>query len=75
MVADAASLVSILIRSMDRPSLERALDSAAAQTHPNLELIVERRAGSRRVSLDEVNARPPAIKLRDGIARLFAPLL
>jgi len=39
------------------------------------ELIVERRAGSRRVSLDEVNARPPAIKLRDGIARLFAPLL
>jgi cardiolipin synthase len=39
------------------------------------ELIVERRAGSRRVSLDDVNARPPAIKLRDGIARLFAPLL
>ena len=39
------------------------------------QLIVERRAGSRRVSLDEVNARPPAIKLRDGIARLFAPLL
>jgi cardiolipin synthase len=39
------------------------------------ELIVERRAGSRRISLDDVNARPPAIKLRDGIARLFAPLL
>jgi cardiolipin synthase len=39
------------------------------------ELIVERRAGSRRISLDDVNARPPAIKLRDGIARLFAPLM
>jgi cardiolipin synthase len=39
------------------------------------ELIVERRAGARRISLDDVNARPPAIKLRDGIARLFAPLL
>jgi cardiolipin synthase len=39
------------------------------------ELIVERRAGARRVSLEDVNARPPAIKLRDGIARLFAPLL
>jgi cardiolipin synthase A/B len=39
------------------------------------ELIVERRAGSRRVSLEDVNARPPAIKLRDGVARLFAPLL
>jgi cardiolipin synthase len=39
------------------------------------ELIVERRTGARRISLDDVNARPPAIKLRDGIARLFAPLL
>jgi cardiolipin synthase len=38
-------------------------------------LIVERRAGARRISLDDVNSRPPAIKLRDGIARLFAPLL
>ncbi|MFL6563517.1 MAG: phospholipase D-like domain-containing protein [Burkholderiales bacterium] len=39
------------------------------------ELIVERRAGSRRLSLHDVNARPPAVKLRDGVARLFAPLL
>ena len=39
------------------------------------ELIVARRAVSRPVRLADVNARPPAIKLRDGIARLFAPLL
>jgi cardiolipin synthase len=38
-------------------------------------LIVERRAASLPVTLDDVNARPPAVKLRDGIARLFAPLL
>jgi cardiolipin synthase len=38
-------------------------------------LILERRAAARPVGLAEVNARPPAVKLRDGIARLFAPLL
>jgi cardiolipin synthase len=39
------------------------------------ELIVARRAASRPIGLADVNARPPAVKLRDGIARLFAPLL
>jgi cardiolipin synthase A/B len=39
------------------------------------ELLVARRDASRRVSLADVNSRPPAVKLRDGIARLFAPLL
>ena len=38
-------------------------------------LIVERRDASLPITLSEVNARPPAVKLRDGIARLFAPLL
>jgi cardiolipin synthase A/B len=38
-------------------------------------LLVERRADSRPVRLAEVNSRAPAIKLRDGVARLFAPLL
>lgn len=40
-------LVSILIRSMDRPSLERALDSAAAQTWPHLEIVVVAACGMR----------------------------
>jgi cardiolipin synthase len=38
-------------------------------------LLLERRAASRPVTLADVNSRPFPIKLRDGIARLFAPLL
>jgi cardiolipin synthase len=38
-------------------------------------LILERRAASRPVSLADVNSRSLPVKLRDGIARLFAPLL
>lgn len=34
------SLVSILVRSMDRPTLQRALDSVAAQDYPNVEVVV-----------------------------------
>jgi len=33
-------LVSILVRSMDRPTLQRALDSIAAQDYPNIEVVV-----------------------------------
>jgi len=33
-------LVSILVRSMDRPTLQRALDSIAAQNYPNIEVVV-----------------------------------
>ncbi|MBS0515436.1 MAG: glycosyltransferase [Proteobacteria bacterium] len=47
------ALVSILIRSMDRPTLERALDSAAAQTWPNIELVVVAACGSRHRALPE----------------------
>lgn len=32
--------VSVLIRSMDRPDLARALDSVALQTYPNIEIVV-----------------------------------
>jgi len=39
-VNESVPLVSILIRSMDRPTLQRALDSAARQTWPNLEIVV-----------------------------------
>jgi cardiolipin synthase len=39
------------------------------------ELARERRAESRPVTLEWLNARPLPVKLRDGIARLFAPLL
>ncbi|MEO8459048.1 MAG: glycosyltransferase [Dokdonella sp.] len=46
-------LVSILIRSMDRPTLDRALDSAAAQTWPNLEIVVAAACGSAHRALPE----------------------
>ena len=45
-MAAAAPLVSILIRSMDRPTLQRALHSAAAQTWPNLEIVVVAACGA-----------------------------
>ena len=44
--AAARPLVSILIRSMDRPTLARALDSAAAQSWPNIEIVVVAACGS-----------------------------
>jgi len=46
-----SSLVSILIRSMDRPTLGRALDSAAAQTWPQVEIVVVAACGSRHRAL------------------------
>ncbi len=52
-------LVSILIRSMDRPTLQRALDSAAAQTWPNLEIVVVAASGAAHRRLPDVwNGRP-----------------
>ena len=38
-------------------------------------LVLQRRAEARPVTLADVDARPFPVKLRDGVARLFAPLL
>lgn len=35
-----APLVSIIVRSMDRPSLDEALQSVADQTYPNIEIVL-----------------------------------
>lgn len=52
-------LVSILIRSMDRPTLQRALDSAAEQTWKNLEIVVVAACGkSHRPLPEEYRGRP-----------------
>lgn len=57
--SSAAPLVSILIRSMDRPTLDRALDSAAAQTWPNIEIVVVAACGNRHRALpDAWKGRP-----------------
>src|SRR4030095_5679511 len=47
-----APLVSILVRSMDRPTLPRALASVAAQDYPDIEVVVVAAAGA--------SHRPPA---------------
>jgi cardiolipin synthase len=39
------------------------------------DLIAERRDAIRRITLAEVDGRPLAIRLRDGLARLFSPYL
>lgn len=46
-------LVSILVRSMDRPTLTRALDSVAAQDDPAIEVVVVAAAGSAHRALPE----------------------
>jgi hypothetical protein len=44
-------LVSILVRSMDRPSLRRALDSIAAQDYPAIEVVVVAASGATHATL------------------------
>ncbi|MBB5208712.1 glycosyltransferase [Chiayiivirga flava] len=51
-------MVSILIRSMDRPSLQRALDSVVAQTWPSIEIVVVAASGASHRDL------PPEIRGR-----------
>ena len=38
-------------------------------------LVQARLNAARQVTMEEISARPLAIKLRDGVARLFAPFL
>lgn len=40
------ALVSVIVRSMDRPTLGQALDSIAAQTHPNIEVLLVQACGA-----------------------------
>ncbi|MDD2759952.1 MAG: glycosyltransferase [Methylomonas sp.] len=48
LVADSGDvpLVSVIIRSTDRPTLKRALDSIALQTYPNIEAVVVNAKGN-----------------------------
>ncbi len=54
-------LVSLLVRSMDRPTLFRALDSAANQTWPNIEIVVAAACGQRHQPLED-NYRGRALR-------------
>jgi len=73
-MAEAAPLVSILIRSMDRPTLERALASAAAQTWPNLEIVVVAACGAAHRALpQEFQGRPLRLVYPEPDRRLPRP--
>jgi tetratricopeptide (TPR) repeat protein len=67
-------LVSILIRSMDRPTLERALDSAAQQTWPEVEIVVVAACGARHRPLPaQHRGRPLRLVHPDPDRRLDRP--
>lgn len=67
-------LVSILVRSMDRPSLDRALDSAAAQTWSSLEIVVVAACGQAHRPLpDSWKGRPLRFVVPDPDATLSRP--
>jgi LmbE family N-acetylglucosaminyl deacetylase len=61
-------LVSIVIRSMDRPSLAQALDSVALQTYPRIEVLVVAAAGHHQ-PLPPRCGRFPLHLLMDGTRR------
>lgn len=74
MVVENKPLVSILIRSMDRPTLQRALQSAAQQTWPNIEIVVVAACGQAHRPLpDSLHGRPLRLSLPDPDRRLPRP--
>ncbi len=52
-------LVSVIVRSMDRPQLSEALDSLALQTYPNIEVVVVDAKGAGHRSLGSACGRFP----------------
>jgi GT2 family glycosyltransferase/glycosyltransferase involved in cell wall biosynthesis len=62
--APTPSLVSIIVRSMDRPTLQGALESAAAQTWPAIEVIVVDAKGPQHRELARACGRFPLRQLR-----------
>lgn len=50
-------LVSVIVRSMDRPTLSEALTSLAAQTYPNIEVLVVNAKGGRHTPLPDFGSR------------------
>ncbi len=67
-------LVSILVRSMDRPTLQRALRSAARQNWGNVEIVVVAACGRKHRRLpDHVLGRPLRLVYPQPDARLSRP--
>lgn len=67
-------LASVLIRSMDRPTLQRALRSAACQSYGNVEIVVVAACGRRHRPLPEqVLGRPVRLVFPEPERRLSRP--
>ncbi|MEO8350273.1 MAG: phospholipase D-like domain-containing protein [Chthoniobacteraceae bacterium] len=59
-----------------RLNFEFNVECYSVELGQRLETLVEsKRAAARRVTLQEMDARPLPVKLRDGLARLFAPYM
>lgn len=68
-------LVSVIIRSMDRPTLREALDSVALQTYANVEVVVVAACGPRHKALPTTCGRFPLRQVTDpagGLTRAAA---
>jgi hypothetical protein len=65
MTIENAPLVSILIRSMDRPTLDRAIASAVSQTWPHVEIVVVAACGSAHRALQPQPGRDIRLIVRD----------
>lgn len=59
-------LVSVIIRSMDRPTLSDALDSVALQTYQHIEVVVVNAKGEGHRTLDEWCGRSPLRTIENG---------
>jgi hypothetical protein len=70
----AGPLVSVIVRSMDRPTLDAALDSIAWQTHRPIEVVVVNARGSGHRALEPAHAGVPLRMVADaGAAPLPRP--
>lgn len=66
MIPSDIPLVSVLIRSMDRPTLRSALDSVALQTYPHIEVVIANALGTGHSTLSEWCGRFPMRSVGNG---------
>lgn len=71
--ATGAAHVSVVVRSMDRATLDAALDSVAWQTHRPVEMVVVNARGGEHRRLDAHRAGVPVRMVGDGGAPLARP--
>ena len=64
--ADRSPLISVLIRSMNRPSLANALDAVARQSWPNLEVVIVAACGAAHPEVPAQAGKHPVRLVRSG---------